>query len=82
MRRILLLKNEYNWSAKSASEQAELRIVHLNITSSTLLSDLGWDSLERRRSKQLAIILYKILHNLSPTSSKQPFKNYIQCSLI
>ena len=41
----------------------------LNVRSSTLLSDLGWDSLERRHSKQLAIIiiLFKVLHNLSPT---------------
>ena len=31
------------------------------------ISDLGWDSLERRRSKQLAAILFKILHNLAPT---------------
>ena len=39
----------------------------LNITSSNLLSDLCWDSLERRRSKQLTIILFKILHNRAPT---------------
>ena len=40
----------------------------LNIRSSTLLSDLGWDSLERRRSKQQAVILFiKILHNLAPS---------------
>ena len=38
----------------------------LNIRSSTLLSDRGWDSLERRRSKRLAVILFKILHNLAP----------------
>ena len=39
----------------------------LNIRSSTLLRDLGWDSLERRRAQQLAIILFKIFHNLVPT---------------
>ena len=39
----------------------------LNIRSSTLLSDLGWDPLERRRSKKLAITLFKILHNVAPT---------------
>ena len=39
----------------------------LNVRSSTLLGDLGWDIQERRRSKQLAIILFKALHNLSPT---------------
>ena len=35
---------------------------HINIASSTLLSDLGWD----RRSKQLAITLFEIRHNLAP----------------
>ena len=30
-------------------------------------SDLSWDCLERGRSKQLAIILFKILHNLDLT---------------
>ena len=39
----------------------------LNVRSSTLLGDLGWNSLEQRRSKQLAIVLFKTLHNLSPT---------------
>ena len=36
-------------------------------TFGTLLGDLGWDSLEQRRPKQLAIILFKTLHKLSPT---------------
>ena len=46
----------------------------LNIRSSTLLSDLGWDSLEQRRSKQLAVILFKIFHNLAPTRLNNLFK--------
>ena len=39
----------------------------LSVRSSTLLVDLGWDSLAQRHSKQIAIILFKTLHNLSPT---------------
>ena len=41
----------------------------LNVIYSILLGDLGWDSLEQIniRSKQLAIILFKTLYNLSPT---------------
>ena len=46
----------------------------LNVRSSTLLGDLGWDSLERRRSKKPAIILFKTLHNLSPTRLNSIFK--------
>ena len=46
----------------------------LNIRLSTLLRDLGWDSLERRRSQQLAIILFKIFHNLVPTRLKSLLK--------
>ena len=46
----------------------------LNVRSSTLLGDLGWDSLEGRRSKQLAVILFKALHNLSPTCLNSIFR--------
>ena len=46
----------------------------LNVRSSALLGDLGWDSLERRRSKQLAVILFKALHNLSPTCLNSIFR--------
>ena len=38
-----------------------------NIGTFTLLGDLGWDSLERRRSTQIATILFKAPHNPSPT---------------
>ena len=40
----------------------------------TLLSGLGWDYLERRHSKQLANIMFKALHNLSPTRLNSIFK--------
>ena len=48
----------------------------LNVIYSILLGDLGWDSLEQIniRSKQLAIILFKTLHNLSPTRLSSIFK--------
>ena len=46
--------------------------------SSTLLNDLGWDTLEKRRSKQLAVIMYKVVkghlalrrHELFQTTSQ------------
>ena len=34
--------------------------------SSILLDELGWESLENKRLKQLAVVLYKIHNNLSP----------------
>ncbi len=46
----------------------------LNVRSSILLGDLGWDCLERRRSKQLAINLFKALYNLSPIRLTSIFK--------
>ena len=55
----------------------------LKIRTSTLLGDLGWDSLEPKRAKTLAIILFKALQNPSLTSLNIIFKStsYIQCSL-
>ena len=38
------------------------------------LQDLRWDTLEQRRSKQLAIIVFKSLNNLYPQSLKNMFK--------
>ena len=46
----------------------------LNVRSSILLGDLGWDCLEQRCSKQLAINLFKALHNLSPIRLTSIFK--------
>ena len=39
-----------------------------------ILRDLRWDSLEQRRSKQLAISVFKSLNNLYPESLKNVFK--------
>ena len=45
-----------------------------NTRSADILQDLGWDSLEQRRSKQLAISVVKSLHNLYPEGLKNMFK--------
>ena len=37
-----------------------------NTRSVDILQDLGWDSLEQRCSKQLAISVFKSLHNVYP----------------
>ena len=39
-----------------------------------ILRDLRWGSLEQRRSKQLAISVFKSLNNLYPESLKKVFK--------
>ena len=39
-----------------------------------ILQDLRWDPLEQRRSKQLAISVFKSLNNLYPDSLKNVFK--------
>ena len=39
-----------------------------------ILRDLRWDSLEQRRSKQLAISVFKSLNNLYPESLKNVFE--------
>ena len=45
-----------------------------NRRSVDILRDLRWDSLEQRRSKQLAISVFKSLNNLHPESLKNVFK--------
>ena len=45
-----------------------------NRRSVDILRDLRWDSLEQRRSKQLAISVFKSLNNLYPESLKNVFK--------
>ena len=45
-----------------------------NTRSADILQDLGWDTLEQRRSKQLAISVFKSLNNLYPESLKNMFK--------
>ena len=41
-----------------------------NARSAEILQDLGWDTLEQRRSKQLARSVFKSLNNLYPESLK------------
>ncbi|CAH3190966.1 unnamed protein product, partial [Porites evermanni] len=45
-----------------------------NTRSADILQDLRWDALEQRRSKQLAISIFKSLNNLYPESLKNMFK--------
>ena len=45
-----------------------------NTRSADILQDLGWDTLEKRRSKQPAISVFKSLNNLYPESFKNVFK--------
>ena len=45
-----------------------------NIRSADILQDVGWDTLEHRRSKQLPISVFKSLNNLYPESLKNEFK--------
>ena len=44
-----------------------------DIRSADFLEDLGWDTLERRRSKQLAVSVYKAINNLSSKGLKNLF---------
>ena len=46
-----------------------------NTRSADILQDLGWDTLEQRRSKQLARSVFKSLNNLYPESLKNVFKS-------
>ncbi|CAH3030280.1 unnamed protein product, partial [Porites evermanni] len=45
-----------------------------NTRSADILQDLRWDTLEQRRSKQLAISVFKSLNNLYLESLKNMFK--------
>ena len=49
-------------------------ITYHNTRSADILQDLRWDTLEQRRSKQLAISVFKSLNNLYPKSLKNMFK--------
>ena len=43
--------------------------------SGVLLDELGWERLENKRLKQLAMIMYKIHNNLSPSYLRRIFTN-------
>ena len=45
-----------------------------NTRSADILQDLGWDTLKQRRSKQLAISVFKSINNVYPESLKNVFK--------
>ena len=42
--------------------------------STDILNDLGWETLERRRAKQLAVCAYKSINNLFPVGLKSLFE--------
>ena len=43
--------------------------------SKDLLDELGWEVLEYRRTKQLAILMYKITHDIYPPYLRNIFQN-------
>ena len=42
--------------------------------STDVLNDLGWETLEKRRAKQLAVCVYKSINNLFPVGLKSLFE--------
>ena len=61
----------YPWCSAGALRAPELRY---NTRSADILQDLRWDTLGQRRSKKLAISVFKSLNNLYPESLKNVFK--------
>ena len=51
-----------------------IRFSDYNTRSADILQDLRWDTLEQRRSKQVAISVFKSLNNLYSKSLKNMFK--------
>ena len=52
-----------------------LTFSNYEVSSSVLLDELGWERLEYVRLKQLAVTMYKIHNNLSPSYLRQIFTN-------
>ena len=52
-----------------------LTFSNYDVRSSVLLDELGWERLEYVRLKQLAVIMYKIHNNLSPSYLRRIFTN-------
>ena len=52
-----------------------LTFSNYEVRSSALLDELGWERLEYVRLKQLAVTMYKIHNNLSPSYLRQIFTN-------
>ena len=55
-------------------QRLQNRTSDYNTRSADILQDLRWENLEQRRSKQLAISVFKSLNNLYPESLKNMFK--------
>ena len=52
-----------------------LTFSNYKVRSSVLLDELGWERLEYARLKQLAVTMYKIYNDLSPSYLRQIFTN-------
>ena len=52
-----------------------LTFSNYDVRSSVLLDELGWEKLEYARLKQLAVTMYKIHNNLSPSYLRRIFSN-------
>ena len=65
----------YQTKSKNCKMGLGLTISNYETRSSTLLDELGWESLENRRLKQLAVIMHKIHNNLSTLYLKRIFTN-------
>ena len=50
-------------------------MAYYEIHSKVLLDELGWERLEISRSKQLAVCMYKVHNNLSPSYLRRIFTN-------
>ena len=50
--------------------------------SGDLLDDLGWERLDHRRARQLAILMSKIVNNNFPIISERDFHQRIRCPLL
>ena len=53
----------------------EFSPLNYNVRSRVLLDELGWERLEYLRLKQLAVTMYKIHNNLSPSYLRRIFTN-------
>ena len=56
----LVQSSFHNEAARIVTEDTELCSLE------TILADLGWNSLQERRTKHKLVIFYKIINNLSP----------------
>ena len=57
-----------------------LTFSNYDVRSSVLLDEVGWESLEYVRLKQLAVTIYKIHNNLSPVVSEADLYQHLKCT--